>query len=170
MGRPLKTMKTATKDIGYPNFSDREAPVKNSGETLNNDQYIGVVGGDDSGSIASATHPILKCRVYINGASEADGYIIRQKGATKYLVSDGTNTGVCVLADEADGALSEGNMNITFSLDDSTAQRVKRLTNRYILDYSDNRYLANFFTDQGTMIKSGTAGDTLQIGIIENYT
>lgn len=170
MGRPLKTMKTATKDIGYPNFSDREAPVKNSAGTLDNDQYIGVVGGDDSASIASATHPILKCRVYISGASEADGYIIRQKGATKYLVSDGTNTGVCILADEADGALSEGNMNITFSLDDSTAQRVKRLTNRYILDYSDNRYLANFFTDEGTMIKSGTAGDTLQIGIIENYT
>ena len=170
MGRPLKTMKSTTKDLGYPNFSDREAPVKNSANTLNNNQYIGVVGGED---FATTTFPVLKCRVFVTGqGSETDGVIIRQKGATKYLVEDtGGNQGVCILADEADGALTEGNMNITFSLDDSTANRVKRLTNRYILDYSDNRYLANFFTDEGTMIKSGSANNgTMTIGIIESYT
>jgi len=85
-------------------------------------------------------------------------------------VSDGSNTGVCILADEADGALSAGNMNITFTLGDSTAVNIARLTNRYALDYSDNRYLVNFFTDEGTQIKSGTAGTTLEIGIVENYT
>ena len=48
MGRPLKTMKTATKDIGYPNFSDREAPVKNSAGTLNNNQLTGTTVGTKS--------------------------------------------------------------------------------------------------------------------------
>ena len=170
MGRPLKIKKTTTVDIGYPPFSALEAVVKNTAGTLNDNQYIQVVGGDDSANdLATLQHPVIKCRVRIVGFSEADGYIIRQKGSTKYLVTDGTNTGVCILANEADGALTAGNMNMTFSLDDSTANRIKRLTNRYLIDYSNNRHLVNFFTDEGTMIKSGTKGDTLQLGIIESY-
>jgi len=32
------------------------------------------------------------------------------------------------------------------------------------------RYLTNFFTDEGTEIKSGTIGVTLQLGQVEDYT
>ena len=165
MGRPLKIKKTTAVDIGFPNIGSLTAPV--NPETLNSAQFIGVVGGSDS--VDSAAYPTVKCRVFISGASEADGYIVRQKGSTKYLVSDGTNTGVCTLADEADSSLTEGNMNITLTFGDSTAVNIARLTNRYALDYSNNRYLVNFFTDEGTEIKSGTAGTTLGLGIVENY-
>ena len=60
-------------------------------------------------------------------------------------------------------------MNITLTFGDSTAVNIARLTNRYALDYSNTRYLVNFFTDEGTEIKSGTAGTELGLGIVENY-
>ena len=174
MGRPLKIKKSTTVDIGFNPFSVLTAPVVPTGFTPNSaTEYEGVVGGvGNGGGVASATYPVVKCRVYITGQSEADGFILRQKGSTKYLVEDTSgNQGVCVLADEADGALSEGNMNITMSIGDSTAVNIAKLTNKFALDYSDNRYAVNFFTDEGTAIKSGSEpGVNLALSIVEKYT
>lgn len=90
--------------------------------------------------------------------------------------------GVCYLADEADGALTEGNMNITFSVGDSVVTTISKLTNKWLLDYTggagytqaevtaDVRYAANFFTDEGTVIKSGTAQTTVTLGQVESAT
>ena len=90
------------------------------------------------------------------------------------------NVGTCVLANQADGALSLGNMNITFSTGDSTAQTISRLTNKFALDYSTPpvRYAVNFFSDEGYEIKSGTTGaanasgqqNRVDLAIVENYT
>lgn len=103
---------------------------------------------------------------------------------TAKAAGSGTGTvqqvGICVLANEADGALTEGNMNITFSTGDSTAQLISRLTNKFALDYATppNRYLVNFFTDEGTEIKSGTTGagntsgqqNILDLAMVEKFT
>jgi hypothetical protein len=88
--------------------------------------------------------------------------------------------GTCVLANEADTALTEGNMNITFSTGDSTAQLVSRLTNKFALDYSTPkiRYAVNFFSDEGYEVKSGTTGaanvtgqqNRVSLAIVENFT
>ncbi len=181
MGRPLKIKKSTTSDIGFNAFSALTAPVVPTGFTPGSDtEYEGVVGGEgNGGGVATSTYPVVKCRVYITGQSEEDGWIVRQKGSTKYLVQ-GTSSGeqgVCTLADEADSALTEGNMNITFTLNDSTAVTIARLTNKFALDYSDNRYTVNFFTDEGTVTKSGAEGATfsnstgnLDLAIVENYT
>jgi hypothetical protein len=179
MGRPLKIKKSTTSDIGFNAWDQLTNPVYN--DTFNPDQFLGVVGGNDSaGTLATAAYPVVKCRVFITGFSEADGYIIRQKGSTKYLVTDGTNTGVCTLANEADTTLTAGNMNITFSFSDSSATLISKLTNKFMLDYSSPpvRYATNFFTDEGQQIKSGTSGQAntatqqnlLDVGIVENYT
>lgn len=174
MGRPLKIKKTTTTDIGFNPWSALTAPVIPTGFTPSSaTEYGGVVGGvGDGGGVATSTYPVVKCRVYITGESEDDGFIIRQKGSTKYLVEDTSgNQGVCTLADELDGALSEGNMNITLTTGDSTAVTIARLTNKFALDYSDNRYAVNFFTDEGTEIKSGSEPSTaLALGIVEKYT
>lgn len=168
MGRPLKIKKTTTTDIGFNAWDQLTSPVVPT--LFNTDQFTNVVGGDDSANdLATAGFPVVKCRVFISGA-EADGYIIRQKGSTKYLVTDGTNTGVCTLANQADGALSLGNMNITMSIGDSTALTIARITNRYALDYSNNRFAINFFTDGGTGIKSGAANNaTIIYAAVEKY-
>ncbi len=87
---------------------------------------------------------------------------------------DGSGTafevGVCTLANEATGALTTGNMNIAIFVGDSTDILVSKLTNKYAIDYSNNRYLVNFFTDEGTEILSGTKGQTIPLAITENYT
>ena len=89
MGRPLKIKESATVDVGFDNPTGG--------------QYYGVVGGEDT--LSTYAHPVLKVRVRITGESEADGWIVRQKGASKYLVEDASgNTGVCVLANLADSS------------------------------------------------------------------
>jgi hypothetical protein len=110
---------------------------------------------------------------------------------TAYLV------GTCVLVDSA--APAPGEMNITFTNTDSTAQSISKLTNRFLYDFTGGepggnsntgdvwnpddvqqnvRYDANFFTDEGYEIKSGTTGQAntvtqqnqLSLGIVDNYT
>lgn len=80
--------------------------------------------------------------------------------------------GVCTLANEATNSLTAGNMNIAIFNGDSTDILVSKLTNKYALDYSTPavKYLLNFFTDEGTEIKSGTKGETYSLAITENYT
>ena len=174
MGRPLKIKKTTTTDIGFNPWSALTAPDTPEGFTPGSaTEYGGVVGGvGNGGGVATAAYPVVKCRVFITGQSEDDGFIIRQKGSTKYLVQDTSgNQGVCVLADEADGALTAGNMNITLTLNDSSPVNIARLTNKFALDYSDTRYAVNFFTDEGTEIKSGSEPTVnLNLGIVEKYT
>lgn len=253
MGRPLKIKKAIETggstgiDIGFNPFSVLTAPVVPTGFTPGSaTEYEGVVGG--SNTVDSANYPTVKCRVFISGFAEEDGYIIRQKGAHKYLVggitartalisgqayritvvgdtnwaaygvtgaaavgtiftataalgSTGTGrvnaVGVCVLADEADTTLTSGNMNITYTLGDSTATTISKLTNKFLLNFDggnpggnantgdawnaaqvidDDRYAANFFTDEGTAAKSGADAPTfanttgnLDLAIVEKY-
>lgn len=273
MGRPLKIKKIIETgynsstganpgvDIGYPNFGSLTAAVVNSADTLNDAEFLGVVGG--SNTVDSAAYPTVKCRVFITGLAEEDGYIIRQKGAHKYLVGGTTartalisgiayritvvgdtdwnsygvvgtaavgtiftatatlgNTGtgrvnavgVCVLANLTDTNLTAGLMNITYTLDDSTAVTVSKLTNKFVRDWANfanedgtslSSYasggnnagvvdytgegvdIANFFTDEGTVLKSGAEDATngaaqgtgtffsstgaAQLAIVENY-
>jgi hypothetical protein len=88
--------------------------------------------------------------------------------------------GVCVLDNDVTPA--SGLMAITYTNNDSTATPISKLTNKWLLDFTggsgftqaevtnDVRYLANFFTDEGTAIKSGTAQTTVDIVIVDNVT
>ena len=92
MGRPLKINKAATSggaggiDIGFNALASLIAPVLPSPVWDSETEYLGVVGG--SNTVDTATYPTVKCRVFVTGFAEADGYIIRQKGSHKYLVGD----------------------------------------------------------------------------------
>ena len=88
--------------------------------------------------------------------------------------------GVCVLDNDVTPAA--GLMAITYTNNDSTATPISKLTNKFLLDYTggsgytedevtnDVRYVANFFTDEGTVIKSGTAQSTIDVVIVDNVT
>jgi len=100
--------------------------------------------------------------------------------------------GVCVLDDDVTPAA--GLMAITFTIGDSTATTISKLTNKFLLDWTggsnyaatsviaDKRYATNFFTDEGTVIKSGTTGaantgtvtagqqNLLDLAIVDNVT
>jgi hypothetical protein len=115
MGRALKIQKTNTgsgtsvsgsttsynqnilTDAGYPPFSALTNPAYNTPvQTLNDTEYLGVVGGSPVTSTASATYPEVAALVNIlladgsntfSLASSYTGRIIRQKGAHKFLVA-----------------------------------------------------------------------------------
>ena len=82
MGRPLKIKISNTQDAGFNN-PDGSATATPSGEL-----FYGVVGGNISTS--DYTFPVTTTRIRPAGGSitaEAEGFIVRQKGASKYLVS-----------------------------------------------------------------------------------
>jgi len=120
MARPLKIQKTAIQ-AGYP-----------AG------QY-GIVGGN-----TTLTGNQVKCRVKIGTAAEADGWIIRQKGARKYLVSDGTNTGHCVLADTVDGNLAANTMTVTATLLNASTLRLAKFGDSYGYSFTGVGYHLTF--------------------------
>lgn len=88
--------------------------------------------------------------------------------------------GICVLDNDVTPAA--GLMCITYTNNDSTATPISKLTNKFLLDYTggsgysqaevtaDVRYVANFFTDEGSVIKSGTAQATIDLVIVDNVT
>lgn len=83
MGRPLKIKISETVDAGYNNPGDDVANRTPAGEL-----YFGVVGGNIANS--SNTFPVTTTRVRPTGGSitaEGEGFILRQKGASKFLVS-----------------------------------------------------------------------------------
>jgi hypothetical protein len=53
---------------------------------------------------------------------------------------------------------------------DSAQVNIAKLTNKWATDYNDVRYVINFFTDEGTEIKSGTVGVTNELAMIESLT
>ena len=214
MGRPLKIKKAAATDIGFNNPGDDSSPRIPSGEL-----YYGQVGGDTYR--ATGDNPVTSCRVKIGTVAEAEGYIIRQKGATKYLVADatgvtagsfitgntyiitalgntdftlvggpssaavgttfvatgagaGTGTvdtiGTCVLADLADAALTADTMTVTYGDEGSSLVRIKRMTNKYAINFSNDRVLVNYFNVVDASIeKSGAEGThTIDLVQIEN--
>jgi hypothetical protein len=181
MGRPLKIAKllTATgvgRDISNPVISSLTNPVTPAG--VDTDEFYGVVGGQiqSDGTAASGPskkNPVLKVRVRIAGESEDDGYILRQKGNRKYLVQDTSgNVGICVLADQADSALSEGNMTISIDTDGSSLIRLTKLTNKFGVDFSGNHWFLNFFSgvDGETAVKSGAANNgTINLAKVEGW-
>jgi hypothetical protein len=109
MGRPLKIKKITESaynsttganpgvDIGFNGLLTLTNPVKPSNVWDTDTEYLGVVGGTQPPTVATATYPIVKVRVFVTGFAEADGYIIRQKGSRKFLVADATARTALVL-------------------------------------------------------------------------
>lgn len=122
MGRPLKIAKSATIDTGYENGDG-----------------LGVVGGDTGFGTLQ-----IVCRVKIGTNPEATGFIIRQKGATKYIVTDGTNTGICALADQPDGSLNDGDMTVTITKLDTTTGRLAKIGDTYGFDFTNTGFNLSF--------------------------
>jgi len=82
MGRPLKIKISDTQDAGFNN------PSGSPTSTPANELFYGVVGGNISTS--DYDFPVTTTRVRPTGGSitaEGDGFIVRQKGASKFLVS-----------------------------------------------------------------------------------
>lgn len=216
MGRPLKIKISDTQDAGFNNPNGTADSIP-SGEL-----FYGVLGGNTGTS--NVVFPVLTARVFPASNStgaEAEGFIVRQKGSSKFLVamttpidpasavvgqqiqiavvgntdwsamsgdrlqgniavgliftvvaqsaagSNGTanELGICTLANKADGALASGEMTMTYAAPDSSAVRIKRLSNRKVLDFSVTGTLytpvvsiGNFFNLSDSTVVIGGSG------------
>jgi len=102
MGRALKIAKTSpgsgnsgasvSVDIAFPNFGSLTNPAFNTPvQTLDDAQYLGVVGGSSTDSTPTATNPEIACVVNLaladgTSTTAGAGRIVRQKGSHKFLV------------------------------------------------------------------------------------
>jgi hypothetical protein len=109
-----------------------------------------VIGG--TGGLTSITGTQIQPHVYIDevGASSTTGSILRSKGRGKFLVTDGTYTGVCTLVNS--GTLAAGQMYIQATKADTTHFYVARLTNKFVIDFSGNKYQWKFGTATATAV------------------
>lgn len=103
---------------------------------------------------------------------------------TAITVGDGNGTansvGVCVLTNSASPTV--GLMSISFIDDTSSEVFISKLSNKFLLGWeggsgytaaevvADTRQVANFFTDEGSVIKSGTAQTTINVALVQNVT
>jgi hypothetical protein len=114
MGRPLKINKAPTSagsggiDIGFNALTSLTAPVYPSNVWDSATEYLGVVGG--SNTVDTATYPTVRCQVFIPGFASEAGYVIRQKGARKFLVG-GTTERTALLSGYAYRITTVGNTN-----------------------------------------------------------
>jgi hypothetical protein len=76
-----------------------------------------VIGG--TGGLTSISGTQVRPNVYVTGGSLALGSILRSKGRSKFLVTDGTYTDICTFANLPAANLSAGQMSI--GVDTSTA-------------------------------------------------
>ena len=95
--------------------------------------YIGGTGG-----LTSQTGRQIQPNVFLTGGSSATGSIIAQKGRKEFLVTDGTRTGQCTLVNS--GTLAAGQMYILCTKADTTTFYAARISNKYVHDFSGNKY------------------------------
>ena len=121
MGRPLKIAKSATIDTGFPQTAS------------------GVVGGNTGISGSQ-----VLCRVKVGSNSEANGFIIRQKGKKKFLVQDASgNQGVCTLVNVANSSLTANTMTVTCTFANAATFRAASLTNHFVTSFAGVKYVAD---------------------------
>jgi hypothetical protein len=96
MGRPLKIQKIISTgnpgvDNGFNALASLIAPALPS-DVWTGTEYLGVVGGVEPATVATAAYPIVKCEVNITNSysGQTPGQIIRQKGARKFMVATTT--------------------------------------------------------------------------------
>jgi hypothetical protein len=128
MGRPLKTAKV-NPDNATP------GDIVDGGY----DQPYGVVGGN-----TGTTGTQIQARVKIGANAEANGWIIRQKGARKFLATDGTNIGQCSLVNQPNGSLGANEMTITVTDAGAVTHRLAKLGDTFGIDFTGQGYILSF--------------------------
>jgi hypothetical protein len=81
----------------------------------------------NSNLFGSATGTSIKVRAKIGSASEGYGTIVKQLSDNTFLVTVGSDTGPCTLADKNNGSLVAGDMTILATDSGSTTYQVMKI-------------------------------------------
>jgi len=109
-----------------------------------NKKYFGASAndliGDDKSSESVLT---VSVKVGSNSAS-ALGIILSQRSETKFKVDDAAdgsgNEGVCTLVNKATGDLGDNEMSLQGFVDGEGAVYIRKVMNRTMVDFDNNRY------------------------------
>ena len=90
--------------------------------------------------------------------------LIRQKNSTSFKVLDSSGeTGICKLVDKANKDLLAGEMTISVTPATGTTFNAARITNRFVWDFSDQRYRWSFNPVSGKVLV-GSEYDDVDVG------
>ena len=99
-----------------------------------------------------------------NGTGSVAGWIIKQVGAKRFKVTDGSEIKVCSLVDKASAAIAAGEMTITIN-DGGTARQVTKIAAKKVT--LDTGTTINWdFTGTGDVVEMEEAGDDATIDAI----
>lgn len=106
-----------------------------------NKRFFGTTasGGDES----NEENLTVSVKVGSNTATEL-GIILSQRSETKFKVDDnpaGTgNEGICTLVNKATGDLGDNEMSLQGFVDGASAKYIRKVQNRTMIDFDNNRY------------------------------
>jgi hypothetical protein len=89
----------------------------------------------------------IKIRAKIGSNAEGDGFIVRQKGTNKFIVTVGDNTGVCRVANKDSGTLEANEMIINVLTDAGIYVQATKLYNRVAIIEGNTKIKWNFAAD-----------------------
>ena len=110
-----------------------------------NKRYFGATQASPGGAdLTSEDRLTVSVKVGANTASEL-GIILSQRSETKFKVSDdpdavGGNEGICTLVNKATGALGNNEMSLQGFVDGQGAVYIRKVQNRTMIDFNNNRY------------------------------
>lgn len=107
----------------------------------------------------------IKVRAKIGANAEGDGFIVRQKGTNKFIVTVGANTGVCRVVNKNSGSLAANEMIINVLNDAGTYVQATKLYNRVAIVEGNQKIKWNFAADltDGSVQVLDVEGPTLVI-------
>lgn len=107
----------------------------------------------------------IKVRAKIGSNAEGDGFIVRQKGTNKFIVTVGVNTGVCRVVNKDSGTLEANEMIINVLTDAGTYVQATKLYNRVAIVEGNQKIKWNFAADltDGSVQILDVEGPTLVI-------
>lgn len=114
----FKIQKSATVNVGF----------SSSGQSGGTGGLTGIEGNQ------------IQARVYLPGGAAANGSILRAKGKNKFLVTDGTRTGVCTLVNKSSASLSIGEMSIEATTSTASKFYVAKLTNKFVVSFAGAKW------------------------------
>ncbi|MCK9529396.1 MAG: hypothetical protein M0R77_02335 [Gammaproteobacteria bacterium] len=79
----------------------------------------------------------LAVRAKIGSNAEGDGFIVKQTGSDRYIVTVGANTGTVYLVDKSNGSLAANEATITFQDAELNTKRVKKLLSHRAIFFDD---------------------------------
>jgi hypothetical protein len=107
----------------------------------------------------------IKVRAKIGANAEGDGFIVRQKGTNKFIVTVGSNTGVCRIVNKDSGSLDNNEMIINVLTDTGEYVQATKLYNRVAIIEGNTKIKWNFAADleDGSVQVLDVEGPTLVI-------